>query len=433
MGKMNDEVRVRVRCGSDVTGDVKRGAGPSRAVSGTRVRSPENMHPSGIRRVTARRVAHLLLRSGGLSRVELARQTGLSVAAIGKIVDALVSAGVVEKIVSESARPGPTLGRPAAYFGLARSRPRHVVVELGVSRTQLAALPIAGPVGDIQTARFRTTTDLAVFERRLRRAVEMLEIDDPLAVLVSVPGVVDEFEKRVLYSPNLHWTEGAQLFDVIARAIPSRLVVVQEIRALALGYLVRSDPHDSYLLVDTGDGVGGALVVDGRLQTGPLPLSAEIGHTPIPGNRRRCGCGGVGCLETLLGRRGLLRTARRHTTQDVRTWAQLVGELAGMEPPVWLHGTLSNAANIIAGALNTAGVAKVVLVGDLLELGTGVLEYMTAGVNAHALWGRFGNIRVEAAPRQRLLGLALAALDRVVLAPTPTEGPLAQDAQEMGA
>ena len=56
------------------------------------------------------------------------------------------------------------------------------------------------------------------------------------------------------------------------------------------------------------------------------------------------------------------------------------------------------------------------MIGDLQELGTGVLEYMTENINAYALWGRFGKIRVETAPRQRLLGLSRAALDRVVLA-----------------
>ena len=102
------------------------------------------------------------------------------------------------------------------------------------------------------------------------------------------------------------------MFDVIEPVVPSR-VVVQEIRALALGHQVHSKQNDSSLMIDTGFGVGGAVVVDGNLQHGPLPLSAELGHTPIHGNRRACGCGGLGCLETLLGRRGLLRTPRAVT------------------------------------------------------------------------------------------------------------------------
>jgi predicted NBD/HSP70 family sugar kinase len=422
MDKRIGDVRVRVRSADELTGGANPPAPPpdGDARSG-RLRYAANMHPSGLRRVTERRVAHLLLRSTSLTRIEIARQTGLSVATIGKIIDTLVTDGVVEKTVSETPSPGPALGRPAEYFGLSRGRPRYVVIELGVKKTQAAALPIAGPVGDIQTAQFSTVSDPALLERRLKSSVELLDIDEPLAVLVSAPGVVDEQQKRILYSPNLHWSEGTQTLELIARAIPGRLVVVQEIKALALGYLARSDPHDSFLLVDTGDGVGGALVVDGRVRSGTLPLSAELGHTSIPRNRRTCGCGAVGCLETILGRRGLLYTAKRRTEAKVRKWSQLTEGLANQGVPQWLRDTLSSAAYVIAGAINIAGVSKVVLSGALLELGSNVLETMTEEINAHALWGRFGNIRVEAAPRQRLLGLTLAALDSVVLAPTPAE------------
>ena len=434
MDDVIDDVQVRVRSGDELTGRTGPSAPPPIGDRrGMRLRYTNTMHPSGLRRVTERRVAHLLLRSASLTRVEIARQTGLSVATIGKVIDALVAGGVVEKTVAETVVPGPSLGRPAEYFGLSRTRRRYVVIELGVNKTQLAALPIAGPVGDIETARFTTAAESDVFERRLKSAVGALDIDEPLAVLVSVPGVVDEQQKRILYSPNLHWTEGTQTLELIARAIPGRLVVVQEIRALALGYLARSDPHDSFLLVDTGDGVGGALVIDGRIQTGTLPLSSEIGHTPLPRNRRTCGCGAVGCLETILGRRGLLRTARRHTEPGVRKWAQLAEELADQAIPPWLHDTLSSAAYVIAGAINVAGVSKVVLSGDVLALGSDVLECMTEQINSHALWGRFGRIRVEATPRQRLLGLSLAALDRVVLEPTKAELAIEQQGQNTDA
>lgn len=382
------------------------------------------MHPSGLRRVTERRVAHVLLRDPKLSRLELARLTGLSVATVGKIIDALVAAGVVEKLAVESGASAPTLGRPADYFGLMRSRLQHVAVELGVNQTRVAALPVAGPIGDVPRTQFRTPSDTATFLTRVRAAIADLEVVDHHLTLVSVPGVVDERNQRVLYSPNLHWTVGTELLNALAEETPGQLVAVQEVEALALGRLVHEDPNDSFLLIETCEGVGGALVIEGRLQNGPLPMAAEIGHTTIRGNRRRCGCGAVGCLETILGRRGLVQTAQRQKADAIRSWADLVQSItAGEESnlPHWLERILDDAAGVIAGALNAVGVSKVVLVGDLLELGPAVLAHISDAVNARALWGRFGSIRVEGAPRQRLLGLTRAALDRVILAPTPVE------------
>ena len=414
---------------AQITASASADIATSRAVSSEHARIRQSarwknkLHPSGLRRFTARRVAHLLMRSDTLSRYELSQRAGLSLTAVGKIINSLEAAQVVEKVKlrEEDGVTGPTLGRPSEYFRIARQRVCYLVVELGVNSTIVAGLPIAGPVGNVQTAKFRTPNDLAIFEQRLLVAIQALGIKNPSAILVSVPGVVDEDHLNVLYSPNLHWTEGAQLFETIQRVQAGQLVVVQEIRALAMGYLLHSVPNDSFLLVDTGDGVGSAMVIEGHLQYGPLPLSAEIGHTPILGNRRRCGCGSVGCLETLLGRQGLLKSARQHKRPDVRSWDKLVEWLASEPLPEWLEQTLDHTARVIAGALNSMGVSKVVLVGDLPALHPEIVERLSAGVNQHVLWGRFGKISVIAAARQRLFGLSMAALDRVILAPSPTE------------
>ena len=381
------------------------------------------LHPSGLRRVTERLVAHLLMRSDALSRYDLSRQTGLSLTAIGKIINSLAAAGVVERVelTSDDGSIAPTLGRPSEYFRLATELTSYVAVEIGVRNTLVAGLPIAGPVGDIHTAQFRTPKSLARFTSRLTAALEALEIETPRAVLVSIPGIVDENSLTVHYSPNLHWTEGQQLFEAIREVIPAQLVVVQEIHALAFGQLLYSDPKESFLLVDTGDGVGGAVVIEGQIHLGQLALSAEIGHVQVPGNQEPCGCGGVGCLETLVGRRGLLRGARQNKHSGARSWTAFTQTVQSNPLPEWLSVNLDQMSRVIAGALTVIGLSKVVLMGDVPELGQQALQRLNDGINKHALWGRFGHIQVDVAPRKRLAGLAAAALDRVILAPTPSE------------
>lgn len=427
MGKINNDVTVKLRYTAWPSEEPGGPGGVTKPLPEPRMPAFKNIHPSGLRRITERRVAHLLMRNPGLSRAELAKQSGLSVPTIGKIIDTLMRAGIVEVISATTKESRPTLGRPAERYSLMRTRARHVVVELGVSKSQVAVLPMAGPIGDVETAQFRAD-DMKMFESRLRTSVEMLELEDASAVLVSVPGIVDEQKKRIIYSPNLHWTEGTELFDIVSKIVPSELIAVQEIRALALGYLVRADPRDSYFLVDSSDGVGGAMVVNGQLYDSPLPLAGELGHTPMPGNRRSCGCGGIGCLETLLGRRGMLQDARQHSKKDIKSWSQLAKLVAEQDLPAWLQETLDATAQVVAGALNAAGLSKVVLTGDLPELGPAAVDFVSNAINNYALWARFGSITIEVAPRQRLLGMARAALDRVVLAPTEAEESLMQRA-----
>ncbi len=81
---------------------------------------------------------------------------------------------------------------------------------------------------------------------------------------MSTPGIVDEKTGRILFSPNLHWSEGADMPELIRRVWPVPVLLVQEERALALGHHAAAPGHEDFLLVDFGEGVGGAVVVAGR-------------------------------------------------------------------------------------------------------------------------------------------------------------------------
>src|SRR6185503_353995 len=125
-------------------------------------------------------------------------------------------------------------------------------------------------------------------------------------------------------------------------------------------------------------GVGGALMLGGRIYQGALPMSGEIGHTPVPGNNRVCGCGGRGCLETLASERGLIqsfREAKGHGT----TFAD-VARTAERELPPWMKTTFDAIAMCIAAGLNVYGVRRVVLVGRITELPAPATDYLIGAI-----------------------------------------------------
>jgi glucokinase len=63
------------------------------------------------------------------------------------------------------------------------------------------------------------------------------------------------------------------------------------------------------LTLTLGTGVGGGMILDGRLRRGPDGTAGEVGHLVVEPRGRRCPCGGRGCLEAYGGARGLVRTA----------------------------------------------------------------------------------------------------------------------------
>lgn len=364
-----------------------------------------------------------LHRMGAASRADLAKSLGLSQPTAGKIVDELLTLGVFEEFAgladgAENVRTRPRVGRPGRLLRLNRSTPRFLGVQLGIHETSLARMPVGVNGEDVWDARVKTPETARDWVRQLRKAAGKISEETFWGTIVSVPGLVHERQAEVLYSPNLHWTEKESLPALIREIWPAPVVLVQEEHALALGQQAADPYGEDFLLVDFGDGVGGAAVIGGTLVSHPLPIGCELGHTPIVGNSRKCGCGAVGCLETLTSVRGLLQSFSETHPKETRSWATLKNSIAERGIESWLGAALDATASVIAGALNVLGVRRVVITGTLRELPRSVFDHLSQAISRGALWARFGEIQIESAPRHRVAGLVAAGLDRLVLADT---------------
>jgi glucokinase len=151
----------------------------------------------------------------------------------------------------------------------------------------------------------------------------------------------------------------------------------------------------------------------GRPYDGALPFSGEIGHTPILGNTRPCGCGGHGCLETLASERGLIQSLREAKAHG-STFADVV-RAAQRELPSWMRRTFDAVATCIGAALNVYGVRRVVLVGRVTELPTPATDYLSAAIQRASLWSRFDAVAIILAPKRFARGLLMAGIHRFVM------------------
>lgn len=377
--------------------------------------------PSRMGQLNRRALVRRLQQLGTASRAEVAKSLGMSQPTAGKIVDDLIAAGVVEETgpPENAAHGSARRGRPGRKLRLNRSRPRLLAIQLGLQATTVAPLALGFPDKDVWPCQFalakNAATPAAEWEKGLRTAAKEIGRQNFLGVLLSVPGIVDETANRILFSPNLHWTEKADLAAVVRRVWDVPVLLVQEERALALGHHLARPDCDDFLLVDFGEGVGGAVIMDGKPLASPLPISGEIGHTPVLGNTRRCGCGAVGCMETLVSLRGLLESFSAAHPKLGKNWGALQNSIAvrGVEP--WLARSLDAAATAIAGALNVLGLRRAVITGSLTELPLAVVGHLSRAVQGSSMWAKFGSVECAAAPRRRTAGLVAIGIDRLVV------------------
>lgn len=395
-------------------------------------------HPSDLRLANTRRTYRALLRSAPCSRADLARETGISAVTVGKVVDDLIAAGIAEEVGSPSragqpAGPvwgrgqgeGPALGRPPRLVALA-SPPTFIGVELGVRTSRVAALTVGGAVVPASAASdgvlsVEMPSEIGAAVEAIRTAATQLPLTSARGLLVSVPGILDSRNGELLLSPNMHWAEGTRLLADLGRVLDLPVCAVQEVRALALGHQAAGGAPESFLLLEFTDGMGGAIMAQGSLMESPLPISGEIGHTPVHGNTRRCGCGAIGCVETLVNREGLLQSFREAARSPRAKWADMEKKLAASaDLPAWLGEAIDAAASVVVGAVNLVGLRHVVVTGHLPLLHPLALQRLADGVKAHSLLGRIDRVSVVPAPQRRWLGLVAGAADRLLFSDEPS-------------
>lgn len=139
----------------------------------------------------------------------------------------------------------------------------------------------------------------------------VLELDSkPTSVGLAIPGGVNP-EGVVWRLPNVPGFEGVNICQELNRRVSCRVVVENDATTAALAelHLGHGRQYKSFVMVTLGTGIGGGVVIDGKLRRGRNGFAGEIGHTPVDRSAGGwpCGCGLVGCLESYAGTKGLLR------------------------------------------------------------------------------------------------------------------------------
>lgn len=119
---------------------------------------------------------------------------------------------------------------------------------------------------------------------------------------IAVPGLIDFKNGRTLFFPNFpgKWRD-VPVRDCLAPRLGCPVYMLNDVRTATLGELCFGHGRTArdFVLFAVGTGIGGGVVIDGRLHLGPLGAAGELGHHIILPDGPRCGCGNRGCLETL--------------------------------------------------------------------------------------------------------------------------------------
>jgi glucokinase len=176
-------------------------------------------------------------------------------------------------------------------------------VDLGGTNLRAAAVDLTGrPLGKqagsigLREGRESVVGDIVASIQALR---ERFGEQECTGVGVAVPGFIRLKEGIVANSANLPSLEGFPLRDEINQRLGTPVILENDANAAALGekWLGAGRDVDDLVLLTLGTGIGGGVILNGRIMRGRDGMAGEFGHMTVIPNGNPCGCGNAGCLE----------------------------------------------------------------------------------------------------------------------------------------
>ncbi len=240
-----------------------------------------------------------------ISRADVARLSGLQRSTVSEIVDQLLSEGWIGEGPNRPTARGRhprmlTLNDALAILAVDIHPGQAVVALVDLNGRILSSSSL--PVGNDPSL---ATRSIVVCLKRLRDSFPGKSIE---GIGVSVPGRVSTKTHRLAFAPNLRWSG----FD-LKHEIEKEMGLTVEIENAANSSLIselwfgRMDGVRNASLITVSEGIGAGILADGVLIRGHDGTAGEFGHIPLASQGLLCGCGQVGCWETVASNSAAVR------------------------------------------------------------------------------------------------------------------------------
>ena len=277
---------------------------------------------STVKSHNVRAILLALLRHEYISRVHLAKLTGLSTTTITNLITELLAQGVVVEEGAGRLERQKGAGRPRRALRLVPEARYVLGVHIGVGQVRVAIADLRAT--PIKSLSFKHSLDnppdtvLEGIAQLVEQVIAQSEVDqqDVIGVGIGTSGLVNPTRGVNVLAPNLNWRE-VPIRDWLTARLGLPVCMDNNVRSMALGEALFGAARDTRVLafVYARIGVGAGFVVDGQLYRGSDAGAGEIGHvTIIPEGGELCRCGNHGCLETLISEPAILELAQRSSS-----------------------------------------------------------------------------------------------------------------------
>jgi predicted NBD/HSP70 family sugar kinase len=380
----------------------------------------EGARPGTVRKANIRATLEVLRTEGALSRAELTKRTGVSAPTMLKLITDLLAADLIEELE----RPPEGKGRPSKVYQLNRKTVHVAGLVIGIQQCRVFTAGLDGCFDESRVTEFITPKTYKTLIRTCRKQLDKMLSNSPrrcLGLAVTVPGLFNHNESRVMLSPNLRYLDNQTPGLDISEGYDMETITLHEEHALCLAAHGSNSRHadENVAVIDISQGLGMGIISGGTYVHGHAGYAGEIGHITVEPHGKLCGCGNHGCLETVATDGTLIHTLSKQlgqtlTIDDIVTFFEqgkpeaveaidvMIGYLAiGVATVInlfnpataFIHSRLFQSSEVLFEQLKNA-VSKRALAPSLaacsLQIGEGTREQGTAAAINNHLFEKIG-------------------------------------------
>jgi glucokinase len=269
----------------------------------------------------------------------------------------------------------------------------------GASQHAMHSIPTRADLGaDGVVARIVALTEQVIAETQAETGAKRADF---LGVGIGSPGPLDRERGLVIFTPNLGWRD-FPLRDRVQDGVKLTATLDNDANCATIGewWIGAAKGARHVVGLTLGTGIGGGLILDGKLYHGASDVAGELGHSSIDSTGRRCGCGNYGCLEAYASGPAIADRAREALAggeasimpslveNDLsQLTAASVYEAARRDDELALHVVRETARFLgtgIANLLNIFNPEVVVLAGGVTQAGDALFDPLRAEVRRRA-------------------------------------------------
>jgi glucokinase len=237
---------------------------------------------------------------------------------------------------------------------------------------------------------------------------------------IGFPGFINPKTSTIAQSPNLPGLIDVNLAQDLSRILNRMVVVENDANAAAFGeFCLFGQPQGGLLYLGLGTGVGGGLVLQGKVYAGQHGCAMEVGHMIVEAHGRACGCGNQGCMEQYASASGVAlsyfnATQQKYTAAEIAQLAR-AGDVHAMHA----YKVAANAlAQALASILKVIDVQNIVIGGGMVGAWPLMAQDFHTRLNADLIPVLRGKVNIQISTAQDIAGMLGAAMLSVV--PTTT-------------